>query len=159
VTTVGVVRELATRRDSRRLAASIARALEAGDLVALSGNLGSGKTFLARGLARALGVEGAITSPTFTLVREYTTARGHALLHADLYRIGSDPAALASEVSRLGLRERRSAGAIVVVEWGEEALPALGGDPAFVVRLAVAGPHARTATVDGARVAWLLAER
>jgi tRNA threonylcarbamoyladenosine biosynthesis protein TsaE len=135
----------------------MARALRPGDLVALSGGLGAGKTFLARALARALGVVGAVSSPTFTLVREYATAEGERLLHADLYRLAvpGDPAALAAEVERLGLRESRSAGAIVLVEWGATALDALGGDPAFHVHLAVTGPHGRAATVDGARVACL----
>jgi tRNA threonylcarbamoyladenosine biosynthesis protein TsaE len=150
---MSVVRELATRRDSRRFAETMARALAPGDLVSLSGELGAGKTFLGRALARALGVSGAVTSPTFTLVREYTTARGDCLLHADLYRLRGDADTFAVEVARLGLRDRRADGAIVVVEWGEDALHALGGDPAFVVRLAVVGPHARAAVVDGARVA------
>ena len=145
--------ELATRRESRRLAAVIAESLVPGDLVSLSGDLGSGKTFLARALARALGVSGAVTSPTFTLVREYATARGSPLLHADLYRLRDDSHRFVSEVERLGLRERRAGGAIVVVEWGEDVLPVLGGDAAFEVRLAATGPHARAARIDGARAA------
>jgi tRNA threonylcarbamoyladenosine biosynthesis protein TsaE len=152
---MSVALDLATRRDSRRLAAALAQALAPGDLLSLSGDLGTGKTFLVRALARALGVSGAVTSPTFTLVREYVTARGDSLLHADLYRLRGDPHTFASEVSRLGLRERRVAGAIVVVEWGEDVLTLLGGDAAFEVRLAAVGPHARAATIDGARAAGL----
>lgn len=154
---------LRTRRDSRKLAAAMARVLEPGDLVLLSGGLGAGKTFVTRAMARALGATGRVTSPTFTLVHEYTTPRG-LLVHADLYRLregrppghaepSSQPGAapLAAEISRLGLRERRSDGAIVVVEWGDDALEALGGEPFLGVSLAVDGPHERSATLSGSR--------
>ena len=145
---------LRTRRDSRKLAAAMARVLEAGDLVLLSGGLGAGKTFVTRAMARALGATARVTSPTFTLVHEYATPRG-LLVHADLYRLrepGEGAAApLATEISRLGLRERRSDGAIVVVEWGHDALEALGGEPYLAVSLAVVGPHERSATLSGSR--------
>jgi tRNA threonylcarbamoyladenosine biosynthesis protein TsaE len=147
---------LATRRDTTRLARAIARVLEPGDLVLLGGELGAGKTFLARAIARALGVgeDTAVASPTFTLVQEYATARG-ALLHADLYRLRESRAPLRDEVARLGLRERRAEGAILVVEWAEGVEDALGGDPSLDVALAVRGAHAREATVRGARAASL----
>jgi tRNA threonylcarbamoyladenosine biosynthesis protein TsaE len=140
------VRTLRSRRDTQRLGASIARVLAGGDLFVLSGDLGAGKTFLVRAVARALGVRAPVTSPTFTLVQEYETPRG-TLVHADLYRLLGP--GLAAEVARLGLRERRREGAIVVVEWGEGALAALGGDPALVVSLAITGPHERVASVSG----------
>ena len=144
---------LRTRRDSRKLASAMARVLQPGDLVLLSGGLGAGKTFVTRAMARALGVTARVTSPTFTLVHEHATARG-ALVHADLYRLRereTGGAALATEISRLGLRERRSDGAIVVVEWGEEAVLALGGEPLLAVSLAIVGPHERSATLSGSR--------
>ncbi|HTB73886.1 MAG TPA: tRNA (adenosine(37)-N6)-threonylcarbamoyltransferase complex ATPase subunit type 1 TsaE [Polyangiaceae bacterium] len=137
---------LATRRDTRRLGVAIASSLEAGDLVLLSGDLGAGKTFLARSIARGLGVRTPMTSPTFTLVREIPTPRG-LLVHADLYRLRG--AALDTETRRLGLREHRTEGAFVLVEWGEDALEALGGHPDLAVSLAIAGPHARAATLSG----------
>lgn len=115
------------------------------------GDLGAGKTFLARAVARAMGVTGTVPSPTFALVQEYDTARG-ALLHVDLYRLRG--AGLAGEVARLGLRERRREGAIVLVEWGDDAVDALGGEPAITVRLAIAraeGDEARAATIAGTR--------
>jgi tRNA threonylcarbamoyladenosine biosynthesis protein TsaE len=142
---------LRTRRDSRKLGAAMARVLRPGDLVLLSGGLGAGKTFLTRALARALGATGRVTSPTFTLVHEHATPRG-LLVHADLYRVrdaGSAP--LAAEISRLGLRERRSDGAFVVVEWGEDAIEALGGEPLLAVSLHIVGPHERSATLFGSR--------
>jgi tRNA threonylcarbamoyladenosine biosynthesis protein TsaE len=143
-----IVRRLESRRDTRELGAAIARALEPGDLVLLAGDLGAGKTFLTRGIARGLGFRGAVTSPTFTLVRELPTARG-TLLHADLYRLRGD--GLDAETRRLGLREQRADGALLVVEWGEEALDALGGPPELRVTLAIAGDHARVASIDGPR--------
>jgi len=142
------LRRLRTRRDTRRLGAIIARVLEPCDLVVLSGALGAGKTFLVRAIARTLGVEARVTSPTFTLVQEYATTKG-LLVHADLYRLRGEP--LASETRRLGLREMRGDGAIVIVEWGDEALSALGGDPAFVVRLAIEHEGERVAAVWGRR--------
>ena len=147
---------LATRRDTVRLAQAIARVVEAGDLVLLAGDLGAGKTFLARALARALGVDARVpvASPTFTLVQEYATPRGD-VVHADLYRLRDSAAGLAAEVARLGLRERRAEGAIVVVEWGEGAEAALGGGPAIDVRLQIRGDHAREAAIAGTRAASL----
>ncbi|HTQ48886.1 MAG TPA: tRNA (adenosine(37)-N6)-threonylcarbamoyltransferase complex ATPase subunit type 1 TsaE [Polyangiaceae bacterium] len=143
-------RALRSRRDTTRLGATIARALEPGDLVVLAGDLGAGKTFLARAIARALGVPGAVTSPTFTLVQEYETKRA-PLLHVDLYRLRESKTPLEQEIARLGLRERRAEGAILLVEWGEDAIDALGGDPSLVVHLTITGDTTRSATLSGRR--------
>lgn len=128
---------LPTRRETTRLGERIAAALAPGHLVLLSGELGAGKTFLARAIGRALGVPAstAIASPTFTLVQEYETTRG-VLLHADLYRLrdDADPAKTLAEVRRLGLAERRHEGAILLVEWGDDVEQELG-PPDLRVRL------------------------
>lgn len=127
--------ELPSRRSTIRLARALAGALEAGDLLVLAGDLGAGKTFFARALCRALGVPHAIpvTSPTFTLVHELPGRL--PVVHADLYRLGptaaDDPA---GELGQLGLRDRRAEGAVLLVEWGEPFVEALGGD-ALVLRL------------------------
>jgi tRNA threonylcarbamoyladenosine biosynthesis protein TsaE len=141
---------LGSRRDTQRLGRAIARSLTGGDLVLLSGGLGAGKTFLTRAIARGLGTRATVTSPTFTLVREIATPRG-LLVHADLYRLRGD--SLEAETRRLGLREQRADGAMLVVEWGEDALDVLGDAPELVVSLAIAGEHAehvRHAALSGA---------
>ena len=147
-----IVSLLTSRLQTRRLGAAIARLLEPGDLVLLEGPLGSGKTFLTRAIARGLGARGRITSPTFTLVREIPTPRG-LLLHADLYRLRGD--ALGDETRRMGLRERRDEGCLLVVEWGIDALDALGGAPALVVSLSNTGDHERAAALSGPHAASL----
>jgi tRNA threonylcarbamoyladenosine biosynthesis protein TsaE len=144
---------LATPEETQALGARIAALLEPGDLVLLSGGLGAGKTFLARAIAHALGVpeEEEVVSPTFTLVQEYVTERA-PLLHADLYRLRDSAVGLGVEIARLGLRERRAEGAILLVEWGEEAAAALGGEAELVVALAATTTaDAREASLTGVR--------
>lgn len=118
---------LATRRHTVRLGRALGQALEPGDLLVLEGDLGAGKTFLTRALARALGVPGAVavTSPTFTLVNEY--AARVPLVHADLYRLGD-----ADELVELGLLDRIGRDAAVVVEWGDRFAEALGGEGLWI---------------------------
>ncbi|WP_438025502.1 tRNA (adenosine(37)-N6)-threonylcarbamoyltransferase complex ATPase subunit type 1 TsaE [Sorangium sp. So ce233] len=143
--------ELPSRRSTIRLARALAGLLAGGDLVVLAGDLGAGKTFFARALCRALGVPPAlpITSPTFTLVHEH---EGRVpIAHADAYRLGgasfADGArgahgAATAELAQLGLRERRGEGALVVVEWGEPFVEALGGDALLIHLAAPADPAA-----------------
>lgn len=140
---------LRTRRDSVKLGQEIAKLLRPGDLVLLSGPLGSGKTFVARAIARALGVgdETRITSPTFTLVQEYEIASG-TLLHADLYRLLEDTEKLEREVANLGLRERLRDGAIAIVEWGDDAISFLGGAPRVRVAFDISGEERSARVVD-----------
>jgi len=92
------------------LGALIAAHLGAGDLVTLNGELGAGKTTLTRGLGAALGVRGAVTSPTFVLARTHPREDGAPLVHVDAYRL-----ATAMELDDLDIDFARS---IVVVEWG-----------------------------------------
>ncbi len=140
---------IATRRATRKLAAAIAKVLEPGDLFILSGDLGAGKTFLVRSLVRALGGRDPVTSPTFSLVHEISTPHGR-VVHADLYRLRDSPRGLPYEVARLGLRELRSEGARLVVEWGEDVERELGG-ASLAVKLVVVGADARAATLSGPR--------
>lgn len=103
---------------TRRLASALARLVRRGETVVLAGPLGSGKTTFAQGFARGLGIDGAVTSPTFTLVRQYPCELGQ-LVHADVYRLDD-----LAEVSDLALAELAAEG-VALVEWGDVAVPAL----------------------------------
>ena len=122
-----------------KLGAGIAGGLRAGDAVALWGDLGAGKTTLARAILKALGVAGEVPSPTFTLVQIYETAP--RIAHFDLYRLKS-----AREMEELGFEDALLEGA-VLVEWPERAPEALPPD-ALHVRL-VHDDSARTARLTG----------
>lgn len=104
--------------------ASIATKLRAGDVVALTGGLGAGKTTLARAILWALGHQGEVPSPTFTLIETYAAPPLRlTVLHADFYRL-KDP----SECAELGLAELRE-GAALLAEWPEHA-GGFGHEPA-----------------------------
>lgn len=103
-----------------RIAAGLAETLQAGDVVALDGPLGAGKTHFAKALAAALGYTGDVTSPTFTLVQEYRGGRW-PIDHIDFYRLESAAEALAA-----GMEEYLPGEGITLVEWASrfpEILP------------------------------------
>jgi tRNA threonylcarbamoyl adenosine modification protein YjeE len=118
-------RETHSAEGTERLGEALARALAPGDLVGLRGPLGSGKTRLAAGLARGLGVSSRVRSPSFTLVNEYTGRL--RLLHLDLYRLEEQG------VDGLGLEELLARG-VLVVEWAER-LPAAWLDEALDIEI------------------------
>jgi tRNA threonylcarbamoyl adenosine modification protein YjeE len=109
---------LPTLAETGRLGAAIARHLRVGDAVALWGDLGAGKTTLARAILTALGVTGEVPSPTFTIVQTYETP-ALPVSHYDLYRLKS-----AREMAELGFEDALDQGA-VLVEWPERAPEAL----------------------------------
>jgi tRNA threonylcarbamoyladenosine biosynthesis protein TsaE len=101
---------------SAAFGARIAQMLRAGDVVALSGELGAGKTTLARGIIAALGHEGEVPSPSFAILETYDPPGVRLpVVHADFYRL-ADP----SELAELGLDELRQ-GAALIAEWPEQA--------------------------------------
>jgi tRNA threonylcarbamoyladenosine biosynthesis protein TsaE len=123
--------------DTRGLGASLALLAEPGDVILLSGDLGAGKTTLAQGFARWLGVPDQIVSPTFVLVRLY---RGRLpLIHADAYRMDD-----LDEVADLDLAEMLDDGGVALVEWGDVIAPMLPADYLDVrIELGDADDHRR----------------
>lgn len=99
---------------TKRIAAEIAKRLRSGDVIALEGDLGSGKTTFVQGLAVGLGVakEEYVRSPTFTIVNEYEGKS--PLYHIDLYRLGGE-----DEIEALGLEEYFEGDGVTVVEWAD----------------------------------------
>jgi tRNA threonylcarbamoyladenosine biosynthesis protein TsaE len=128
-----------TEMETRALAARLASLCRPGDLIVLSGGLGVGKTTFVGGLADGLGVEEAITSPTFVLVRTYSSGF-LPFVHVDVYRIGSALEFDDLEVFELG-RE-----GVVAIEWGEVIGMVLPPDRLHV-DLQVTGETARTVTL------------
>jgi tRNA threonylcarbamoyladenosine biosynthesis protein TsaE len=112
---------LPTAEDTFTLGARLGTDLRAGDVVVLSGPLGAGKTVLAKGIAHAMNVDGAVISPTFVLARVHSARRfgAPAMVHVDMYRLlehtGAD---LLAELDSLDL-DTDLTDAVVVVEWGE----------------------------------------
>ena len=110
--------DAASPAETAALGARLARDAAPGEVWALVGDLGAGKTHFVQGVAAGLGASAGVTSPTFTLVHEYTGGR-LPLFHFDLYRLRS-----AEEALDLGWEEYLDAGGLVVVEWADK-FPAL----------------------------------
>lgn len=104
-------------RETQKLGEKLANSLKGGGLIALYGELGSGKTTFVKGLAKGLGIKERIISPTFVFIRPYAlVAEPYTLYHVDLYRIGKT-----DEIKGLGLDEIfNDKEAIVAIEWAEK---------------------------------------
>lgn len=118
----------------------LAARLPAKCVVLLSGDLGAGKTTIAKGIAKGLGISPEeVSSPTFTLIHEYS----ERLYHIDLYRLDDARAA-----ARLGLEELFDRNAVALIEWGER-FPELMPDDRIEIRLTWRGDEAREIEVHG----------
>lgn len=105
--------------ETAAFAREFARCLKPGAAVALYGNLGAGKTTLSRELCRALGFDGGVSSPTYTIVHEYPNEP--PIFHVDLYRLSSG-----SDLEEAGLSRCLAGGAITLIEWPERLQNLLG---------------------------------
>jgi tRNA threonylcarbamoyladenosine biosynthesis protein TsaE len=144
LTTIDLPDHAATSAFGARIAAT----LQPGDVVALQGTLGAGKTTLARAILAGLGHEGDVPSPTFTILETYDPpAVRLAVVHADFYRL-DDP----SEVAELGLDHYR-AGAVLIAEWPDHAGGFAHEPGCLSIRLEIAGEGRRAIAEAGAD--WL----
>ncbi len=127
------------------LAERLARALEPGDILALRGHLGAGKTCFVRGLVRGLGIEQArVSSPTFVICKEYAEANGLVIEHIDAYRL-SGP----DDLDSIGWDEMlRSGEVIMAVEWPERLGDALPAARRIDISFQHAGLNERIITVE-----------
>jgi tRNA threonylcarbamoyladenosine biosynthesis protein TsaE len=137
----------------RELGRRLAKLLRAGDLVMLSGELGAGKTTLARGLGEGLGVRGAVTSPTFVIARVHPPlGDGAPLVHVDAYRLGGGLDEMEDLDLDVSLPE-----SVIVVEWGEGKVEDLTDDRLQVVIHRAVGDttdEVRHVTVSGLGERW-----
>jgi tRNA threonylcarbamoyladenosine biosynthesis protein TsaE len=132
-----------TPEETEALAARLAERLGPGDVVALTGELGAGKTCFTRGLARGLGVTGRAVSPTFVLINEY---RGRLPVHhVDAYRTES-----LTELLDLGLDELFAGDGVTIVEWADKLRPLLPSH-AVHVHIEGVGDEPRVITVSDSR--------
>ena len=132
--------------ETRALGERLASGLQPGDTVILEGELGAGKSELARGIARGLGVTETVTSPSFTILNVYESGRC-PLYHFDWYRLENE-----EELYELGMDEYLGGDGIAVVEWAERCPDAVPED-CIRIRLEATGEETRQITVnDGRRV-------
>ncbi len=111
--------------ETEELGRRIGEKLEKGDVVSLRGSLGAGKTVIAKGIARALGIEEAIVSPTFTIVQEYDGRE--KLYHLDIYRLSGE-----DEFESMGGEEFLYPDGITLIEWSEKIDSMLPGETVFI---------------------------
>ncbi len=136
--------------ETRELGRALGALLEPGDLVALTGDLGSGKTVMIQGIARGLGFDGYVSSPSFVIVNEYD---GRApIYHVDLYRVEG-----ADSLHDIGYRELFFGDGVALVEWADRA-PELLPAERLEVRIGMTGRDGRVLAIEarGVRAAAVL---
>ncbi|MDO4982781.1 MAG: tRNA (adenosine(37)-N6)-threonylcarbamoyltransferase complex ATPase subunit type 1 TsaE [Eubacteriales bacterium] len=116
-----------SERETEQIGARFAESLPGGTVVAMYGDLGAGKTAFVRGMAKGMGLDCRVSSPTFTIVNEYLGSR--ELIHFDMYRLNS-----ADELYDIGWEDYLNRGAVCAVEWSEKVLDAFTGEE-YTVRI------------------------
>ncbi len=127
--------------ETEELGARFGEKVPAGAVIALYGDLGCGKTAFVRGMARGMGLDAVVSSPTFTIVNEYDGTR--PLFHFDMYRLAS-----ADELFDIGWEDYLARGGVCAVEWSENVPGAFEGDE-IVIRFAKTGDNDREITIEG----------
>jgi len=130
--------------ETEALGARLAASLPGGSVVAMYGDLGAGKTAFVRGMARGMGLQVRVSSPTFTIVNEYLGQR--ELIHFDMYRLSG-----ADELFDIGWEDYLARGAVCAVEWSENVEDAFFGDE-IRVRIEKLSDTGRKITIEGAQL-------
>ena len=130
--------------DLPRVATELKDALGRDRILALHGPMGAGKTTLVAALCRSLGITDAVSSPTFSLVNEYSMPGGEAFFHIDLYRLRDE-----DEAEQAGIADAIDSGRYCVVEWPEKA-PGLFSDDARHAWISVTGADSRSLKLEDA---------
>ena len=130
-----------SEHETEELGRRFAAELPGGTVVAMYGDLGAGKTAFVRGMARGMGLNCRVSSPTFTIVNEYLGKR--ELIHFDMYRLSG-----ADELFDIGWEDYLARGAVCVVEWSENVSDAFFGDE-IVVHIDKLSDTDRRITIDG----------
>jgi len=129
--------------ETEQIGAEFSRDLPRGSVIAMYGDLGAGKTAFVRGMAKGLGMDAHVNSPTFTIVNEYPAAgNGPELIHFDMYRLSSS-----DELFDIGWEDYLGRGAICAVEWSENVRDAFFGDE-INVTIEKLGDTARKITIE-----------
>ena len=128
--------------ETEELGARLSARLPDGAVVAMYGDLGAGKTAFVRGMARGMGLDCRVSSPTFTIVNEYLGQR--ELIHFDMYRLSG-----ADELFEIGWEDYLNRGAVCAVEWSEKVQDAFFGDE-ITVTIEKLGDTERKITIEGA---------
>ena len=129
--------------ETEAIGAEFAKTLSGGAVIAMYGDLGAGKTAFVRGMARGMGLDCRVSSPTFTIVNEYLGDR--ELIHFDMYRLQS-----ADELFDIGWEDYIARGAVCAVEWSENVKDAFFGDEIEVI-IDKLGDNQRQITIKGAK--------
>ena len=129
--------------ETERLGQRLGETLRGGEVVAYLGELGAGKTAFTRGLARGLGISMRVTSPTYTIVNEYTGGR-LPLFHFDMYRLGSS-----DELFDIGWEDYLARGGVCAVEWSENVEDALQDAIRITIEKDSLVPDTRHITIEG----------
>ena len=127
--------------ETEAVGAALAAKLSPGAVIAYRGDLGAGKTAFTRGLARGLGIQDPVTSPTYTIVNEYLSGR-LPLFHFDMYRLSSS-----DDLWDIGWEDYLERGGVCAVEWSENVKDAM--ENAMTVRIEKTGEETRRITIEG----------
>ena len=127
--------------ETEKIGAALAKTLQPGTVIAYRGDLGAGKTAFTRGLARGLGCDDTVTSPTYTIVNEYLSGR-LPLFHFDMYRLRS-----ADDLWDIGWEDYLDRGGICAVEWSENVQEAL--EDFILVNIEKISDESRRITIEG----------